>query len=105
MIGYIVAANKVCELEFVDCELYSIQPYVINFDHYLWQVGGFLQVLLNTQLMLLTATISQKYCWKWHEAIQKLCICIWFFYISKGEVCWLYITSFSTNVLYCIPFL
>ena len=35
MIGYIVAANKVCELEFVDCELYSIQPYVINFDHYL----------------------------------------------------------------------
>ena len=41
MIGYIVAANKVCELEFVDCELYSIQPYVINFDHYLWQVWWF----------------------------------------------------------------
>jgi hypothetical protein len=38
-------------------ELYSIQHYVIKFVSDLWQVGGFLQVLLFPPTIKLTATI------------------------------------------------
>ena len=38
-------------------ELYSIQHYVIKFVSDLWQVGGFLQVLLFPPPIKLTATI------------------------------------------------
>ena len=38
-------------------ELYSIQHYVIKFISDLWQVGGFLQVLLFPPPIKLTATI------------------------------------------------
>ena len=45
---------------------WGIQHYVIKFVSDLWQVGGFLWVLRFPQPIKLTATISLKYCWKWH---------------------------------------
>ena len=38
-------------------EVFSIQLYVIKFVSYLWQVGGFLWVLLFHQTIKQTATI------------------------------------------------
>ena len=38
-------------------EVHSIQLYVIKFVSYLWQVGGFLQVLWFPSPIKLTATI------------------------------------------------
>jgi hypothetical protein len=44
--------------------LYSIHHYVVKFVSDLWQVGGFLRVLLFPPLIKLTATIYLKFCWK-----------------------------------------
>jgi len=44
----------------IQCEVYSIQHYVIKFVSDLRQVGGFLQVLRFSLLIKLTATIKLK---------------------------------------------
>ena len=54
--------TKVVSSNSVQCEVYSIQHYVIKFVSDLRQVGGFLRVLRFPPPIKLTATIELKYC-------------------------------------------
>jgi hypothetical protein len=45
---------------------WGVRHYVIKFFSDLRQVSGFLRVLWFLPPIKLTATISLKYCWKWH---------------------------------------
>jgi hypothetical protein len=54
--------TKVLSSNSVQCEVYSIQHYVIKFVSDLRQVGGFLRVLRFPPPIKLTATIELKYC-------------------------------------------
>ena len=47
-------------------DVYSIQHYVMKFVSDWHQIGGFLRVLRFRPPIKLTATISMKYCCKWH---------------------------------------